>query len=353
MIFYFDAGGMEVVDTENESRQQLRGPSYGGNKDLENQYEIGYVGLDTSRSTLPEDCGTQAQSIEKDGEQNASNPNAPMGKISTSMRNGAFGHGLKESDRIPTCARDRPATRLSQRKKYVNPRELLGPNRARQRGITTPKSTPSSRGGSQTPRSVASSTSSRNSQSPRYCLAEKPPPLPPPPARPRKYNNPRALKPKRSHHSPQIKVQQKPWVIPPPNLHYDDVCIHELIVTPTYCARDKNPVPRRARRLSPSVQGRVRKKQSQSCLLPSCFGWGSKEHTKRSNNATLKNGSTNKSLQPIKYTTSAHTGHCLQKDTYDNSEFWASPLQAQPTMCRNQGIPPNVPRSLHMRLKHR
>lgn len=349
MIFDFDAGGMEVVDIQNESRQQVRGPSYGGNEDLENQYEVGHVGLDTSRSTLPKDCETQAQSIEEGGEQNASNPNAMMGKVSTSTRNGAFGHGPKEADRIPTCARDRPATRLSQRKKYVNPRELLGPNRARQRGI----STPSSRGGSQTPRSAASSTSSRNSQSPRYCLAEKPPPLPPPPTRPRKYNNPRALKPKRSHHSPQIKIQQKPWVIPPPNLHYDDICVQELIVTPTYCARDKNPVPRRARRLSPAVQGRVRKRQPQSCMLPSCFGWGSEEHKKRSKDPTLKNGFTDTPLQPIKYTTSARTGHCLQKDICDSSEIWASPLQAQPTMCRNQGIPPSVPRSLHMRLKHR
>lgn len=352
MIFYFDAGGMEVVDTQNESRQQLRGPSYAGNEDLENQNEIGDVGFDTSRSTLPEDYETQAQSKEEDGEQNASNPNAMMGEVSTSPRNGVFGRGTKEVDRIPTCKRDRPATRLSQRKKYVNPRELLGPNRARKRGITTPKSTPSSRGGSQTPRSVASSTSSRNSHSPRYCLAEKAPPLPPPPARPRKYNNPRALKPKRSHHSAQIKIPQKPWVIPPPNLHYDDICVQELIVTPTYCARDKNPVPRRARRLSPAIQGRVRKKQPQSCMMPRCFGWGLEEHKKRSNDCTLKNGFSGTPLQPVKYITSTRTGHCLQKDFYDNSEIWASPLQAKPTMCINQGIPSNVPRSLHMRLKH-
>lgn len=337
---------MEIMGTQNESRQQLQGPSYGGNKDLESQSDIEYTVLDTS--CLPEDCETQAQSNEEAGEPDASNPNPMMEEIPTSTRNGAFGHGTKETNQIPTCARDRPATRLSQRKKYVNPRELLGPNRARQRGITTPKSTPSSRGGSQTPRSAASSTSSRNSQSPRYCAEEKPPPVPP-----RKYNNPRALKPKRSHHPTQIKIPQKPWVIPPPNLHYDDICVHQLIVTPTYCARDKNPLPRRARRLSPAVQGQVRKKQPQSCLLPSCFGWDSMEHKKRSNSPTLKKGLNGTPLQPANRTTSTRIGHCLQKDICNNNEIWASSLQTQPTMCENQGIPPNVPRSLHMRLKHR
>lgn len=186
---------------------------------------------------------------------------------------------IEEANRSPGCDRDKHATRMSVRRRYVNSRELLGPSRTKKKAQMAKKGHGRYRNSPRSPGSTTPNSESSPTVTPRLCRKDRD-------ATPRSarkgYQNPKALKPdhkyKRSHAQTQTQIWRSSSSVDPS----DDVA-EELPTTPRYCPRDRDPVPKSARRISPAARGRaIRKPQPPpSGIFQGCFGGCAPEESRK------------------------------------------------------------------------
>lgn len=125
------------------------------------------------------------------------------------------------------------------------------------------------------------------SRSPRTPISPRSPRCPrdknPTPLSSRHYNNPNALKSLKACVYKPNAEHPYPWIMPSPNVHYDDIEVDSLPTTPRYCSHDKEPLPRKDRRYSPRVRGQPYKlvNESDDSSSPSCFGLSCGEPPKK------------------------------------------------------------------------